>query len=147
MTPIILELNRTFENESTTFGTLAKVRKGIYKDPICNIIENKWDNNKQDISCIPPGIYTIYKGLTNTTTIDGKSFFIEGIVNRTLIVFHIGNTHLDTKGCPMPVSSFGRLTVKGVSILGGYSSKTAFSNLMVVLSEVEEATLIVTGPN
>ena len=146
MTPVILELNRTAENEDTTFGTLSKIRKGIYKDPICNIIENNWENNKQDISCIPPGAYTIIRGLTGRTTIDGSTFKVQGVVNRTNIVFHIGNTHLDTLGCLLPVSEFGRLTPKQVSIMGGYNSKKAFSNFMLALSGVDEATLIVKGP-
>ncbi len=145
MTSIILELNRTFENEDTTFGTLAKIRKGIYKDPICNIIENNWENNKQDVSCIPPGTYTIIRGPTGRTTINGTTFRVQGVPNRTKIVFHIGNTHLDTLGCPLTISEFGRLTVKGSSILGGHESKQAFRIFMIALSEVNEATLIVTG--
>lgn len=147
MSSAVLELNRICENEDTTFGTLVKIRKGIFKDPICNIIENKWENNKQDISCIPPGSYTIYRGPTGRTTIDGSTFRVAGVHHRTNIVFHIGNTHLDTLGCPLPVAEFGRLTIKGSSIMGGYYSKKAFGNFMLALSEVEETTLIVTGPN
>lgn len=147
MTPVILELIRISENEDTTFGTLVKIRKGIFKDPICNIIENTWENNKQDISCIPPGSYTILRGPTGRTTIDGSTFRIQGVHHRTDNVFHIGNTHLDTKGCPLPVSSFGRITVDRVSIMGGHESKKAFGNFMLALSEVDEATLIVIGPN
>lgn len=145
MTPVILELIRTAENEDTTFGTLVKIRKGIFKDPICNIIENNWENNKQDISCMPPGKYTILRGPTSRTTIDGTTFRVQGVHHRTDIVFHIGNTHLDTEGCPLPVSEFGRLIHQGSSIMGGYNSKKAFSNFMLALSEVDQATLIVIG--
>lgn len=147
MSSVILELNRTSQNENSMFGVLSKVRKGRSKDPVCNTLENKWENNKQDISCIPPGIYEMVKTRTGRTTIDGNTFKIMGVPQRTDILFHIGNTHLDTLGCILTISEFGRLTIGGVSLLGGYESKKAFGNFMAVMSLVEVATILITRDN
>jgi hypothetical protein len=139
----ILELNRVGENDNTTFGVLSKITYGNKILPICNILENSWQDNKADISCIPKGVYSLQRGPTTKATINGETFQITGVPRRTSIKFHIGNTHLDTLGCPLTVSSFGRLTIEGSSILGGYKSRVAFSTFMEVMGEDEEATLIV----
>lgn len=139
----ILELNRVGENGDTTFGVLSQITWGNQVMPICNIIENGWQNNKADVSCIPKGSYTIVRCKTTKTTINGETFMVMGVPRRTEIKFHIGNTHYDTLGCPLTVSSFGRLNVRGSSTLGGHHSRDAFTTFMLILSEVEEATLIV----
>lgn len=139
----ILELNRVGENADTTFGVLSVVGWGDQIMPICNIIENSWQNNKADVSCIPKGVYMIVKCTTSKTTINGETFKVMGVPRRTQIKFHIGNTHYDTEGCPLTVSSWGRLIIKGISTLGGHSSRRAFGAFMDMMIGLDEATLIV----
>lgn len=144
---IILELNRVGENDLTTYGVLSKVTWGGRILPICNIIENNWENNKANVSCIPSGIYTLERGKTSRTVLeDRETFSFVGVRHRTQIKFHIGNTHFDTEGCLLPVSSFGWIDVKGVSVLGGLSSRAAFTKFMEALEGLEEATLIILPP-
>ena len=139
----ILELNRVGENTDTTFGVLSVIGWGDQIMPICNIIENSWQNNKADVSCIPKGVYTIIRCQTAKTTINGETFKVIGVPRRTNIKFHIGNTYLDTEGCPLTISKFGRLVIKGTSILGGHSSRDAFQQFMYGMVGIDEATLIV----
>lgn len=141
---VILELNRVGENDLTTYGVLSKVTWGGRILPICNIIENNWDNNKANVSCIPAGVYTLSRAKTSRTVLsDRETFEFAGVRHRTQIKFHIGNTHFDTEGCLLPVSSFGWLDVKGVSVLGGLSSRAAFTAFMEILKGLDEATLII----
>ncbi len=86
---MILKLNRSGENKTTTFGTLSRVVYGNLIHPICNMIENSWENNKQDVSCIPKGTYGIVRSQTTKTTVDGYAFFIQGVPHRTNILMHI----------------------------------------------------------
>lgn len=137
----ILELNRIGENEDTTFSVLSYITRGNNVMPICNILENGWKENKANISCIPKGSYPLQRGTTNKPTTNGETFQVMGVARRTLIKFHIGNTHYDTLGCMLTISEFGWLTVKGASILGGYESRKAFARFMDVMAREEEAVL------
>lgn len=139
----ILKLKRVGENRETSFGVLSVITYGYIVSPICNIIENAWEGNKADVSCIPKGVYRLYRRPTTKASINGESFGIEGVHRRSNILFHIGNTHQDTLGCPLTVSEFGRLIVEGVDTLGGFNSRKAFSVFMDVMGTDEEATLIV----
>ena len=139
----ILELARVGGNHDTSFGVLSLLTFGDKILPICNIIENSWQDNKADVSCIPKGVYPLKRGTTRKTTINGETFQVMGVARRTDIKFHIGNTHYDTQGCPLTISTFGRLNVRGNSVLGGFSSRIAFIAFMLAMDGVDEATLIV----
>ena len=140
----ILKLTRIGENSDSTFGVLSSITYGSIVSPICSIIENSWQDNKQDISCIPKGIYPLIKRTTTRTVLDDKiTYGVMGVPRRTGILFHIGNTHYDTKGCPLTVSTFAKLLARGTSISGGLGSKIAFEGFRKVMEDVEEATLVV----
>lgn len=75
----------------------------------CYTLENTWADNKPGVSCIPPGkhklrvreeggFYSQY-----TERFDWHKGMVEvEVKGRTFILFHIGNTHEDTKGCILP---------------------------------------------
>lgn len=62
----------------------------------CYSLEKPWKNNEPCISCIPEGVY-------NTKKHSGEKYknvpLIENVKDRSYILFHIGNSASDTKGC------------------------------------------------
>ena len=85
-------INRFFENENTTLGCMQIT--GINK--MLFTCENAWKNNERNISCIPVGEYKVEKHLSPT---HNKCFKVLDVKNRDHILFHKGNTHINTQGC------------------------------------------------
>jgi hypothetical protein len=61
------------------------------------IFEEEDQNNKSNISCIPPGIYICKRRFYNKGGYD--TWEVTGVPGRSLILFHIGNTEEDLAGC------------------------------------------------
>lgn len=86
-----LTLIRIAYTKDGTFGTLLD--EGI---PFALTIEREWEDNKEDISCIPTGEYLCRRVQSPKF---GDTFEITDVENRTHILFHWGNTEDDTEGC------------------------------------------------
>jgi Family of unknown function (DUF5675) len=95
-----------------TFGVLLRQQEafGNGKEeelPVCVTLENPWHNNMPNISCIPVGLYLCRR-------IDsphfGDSFEVADVPDRTHIIFHKGNTEIDTKGCVLLGRAYGHLS-------------------------------------
>ena len=57
-------------------------------------------DNQRNISCIPRGEYKVRLRLPReSATRDYLHLLVEDVENRSYILFHIGNTPKDTKGC------------------------------------------------
>lgn len=103
---------------------------------ICLTLERPWEDNKQDISCIPENIYLCKKIKSPNF---GTTFQIMDVYNRTLILFHIGNTIKDSKGCILLGSEFGRLKDKKAVL----ASRKAFKKFMNTLDSIDEFALVI----
>ena len=78
---------------------------------VCSLLEDKIRPEKlKSKTCIPDGVYTL--GLNKDAGMNVKyqknnaknhkgMIEIQGIPTFSLVFFHIGNTHLDTQGCPL----------------------------------------------
>lgn len=70
----------------------------------CLTLERPWQNNEKDVSCIPLGIYNCRR-VKNRTTHGGMeipvTYEVE-VLGRTGILFHVGNSLKDTRGCILP---------------------------------------------
>src|SRR5690625_1184811 len=95
----IILIERFNYSHNGTFGVLT------YKDFKCYTVEQPWNNNKPNESCIPDGEY-ITRWHTFPTF--GKSLAIEGGsvaiypdigVERSAILFHVGNWPRNFSGC------------------------------------------------
>jgi len=84
-------LKRKYRQNEATLGTILDEEQ----KEICKTLENPWFDNKEKISCIPEGIYTIKKDNSGKF----KYWKIVGIANRSDIELHNGNKQKDTKGC------------------------------------------------
>ena len=108
---MLLTLKRVAENEDGTFGVL--IHNNI---PFCLTLEPEWQNNKQNISCIPPKHYTCQK--VNSPKF-GSTFEIKRVPNRTHVLFHKGNVETDTLGCVILGEQFESLNGKCAILRSG----------------------------
>jgi len=67
---------------------------------LCDTLENPYLDNQRNISCIPEGEYTVRLRLARESgSKDYLHLLVKDVPNRDLILFHIGNTAKDTRGC------------------------------------------------
>jgi hypothetical protein len=84
-------LKRIAYTEYGVFGVL--VHNGI---PFTLTVERPWLDNKQDVSCIPEGLYTCVRHHSERHP---DTFRVQNVPGRTGILFHTGN-HMDhSAGC------------------------------------------------
>ena len=90
----LLLIRDTFSKEST-IGELF-----INGERICDTLENPWQDNQRNISCIPEGVYPVRLRLPReSATRDYMHLLVKDVKDRDYILFHIGNTAKDTRGC------------------------------------------------
>lgn len=95
-----LRLDRFYRWSDCTLGVVVDKNNEI----VCYSLERPWIDNKPNISCIPPGTYTveINKG-------DKKGFRLNNVPGRKDILIHVGNTIKDSQGCLLWGASAGKL--------------------------------------
>jgi hypothetical protein len=90
----LLLIRDTFSKEST-LGELF-----INGERICDTLENPWQDNQRNISCIPEGEYPLRLRLAReSASRDYLHLLVQDVPNRDWILFHRGNTAKDTSGC------------------------------------------------
>jgi len=99
----LVTLTRSFKTNGVTMGMLTV--EGQDHDPIFTL-ENPWQDNRPYISCIPEDSYAC-KPYNGTKYKD--VYLVEGVPNRTGILFHSGNVETDTNGCILLGLSAGKL--------------------------------------
>ena len=86
-------------------GTFGVVLDGHHGEPFCVSCELPYRNNEPFISCIPSGVY---EGVRVQSPKFGNTFEIKGnLEGRTHILFHKGNSILDSKGCVLLAEGWG----------------------------------------
>ena len=90
----LLLIRNTFSKKST-IGELF-----LNGERICDTLENSWQDNQRNISCIPEGVYPVRLRLPRESgTRDYLHLLVQEVPNRDWILFHRGNTAKDTSGC------------------------------------------------
>ena len=90
----LLLIRDTFSKKST-IGELF-----LNGERICDTLENPWQDNQRNISCIPEGIYPVRLRLPReSASRDYLHLLVQEVPNRDWILFHRGNTAKDTSGC------------------------------------------------
>jgi hypothetical protein len=98
---IALTLKRFSTDNDGTYGVILAGTK-----PILLTLEESWKGNRQNESCIPSGLYTCKRVISPNF---GETFEITGVVDRDDILFHPGNTEINTLGCILTGSEWGTL--------------------------------------
>jgi hypothetical protein len=90
----LLLIRDTF-SEKSTIGELF-----LNGERMCDTLENPWQDNQRNISCIPEGVYPVRLRLPReSATRDYLHLLVEDVENRSYILFHRGNSAKDTSGC------------------------------------------------
>lgn len=87
-------LIRHDDDGKQTLGNLLVTNGTI--DSVFATLEPSWQHNKQRLSCIPWGRYTIRK---RTSPKFGQHFHVQDVHGRDWILMHKGNFRDDTTGC------------------------------------------------
>jgi hypothetical protein len=90
----LLILRDTF-TEVSTIGNLY-----LDGEWLCDTLENPYLNNQRSISCIPEGQYKVrLRTARESATKEYLHLLVQDVPDRSLILFHSGNTAKDTRGC------------------------------------------------
>ena len=90
----LLIIRETF-TEVSTIGKLF-----LDGEFLCDTLENPYLDNQRNISCIPEGEYPVRIRLPReSATRDYMHLLVKDVPNRDYILFHIGNSAKDTRGC------------------------------------------------
>lgn len=114
----ILTLKRITSNFECVTGVLI-----LEQEPIAVTLERPWIGNAPNVSCIPAGFYLCepYSSKRYKNT-----FQIQSVPARSHILFHVGNTTVDSTGCILVGTNFGRLN----SRMAVLNSRIAFNKFM-----------------
>lgn len=96
-----ITLTRLTNRDDCTIGVLASTEKLL-----CFTMENPWRGNQKDISCIPDGHYWCKP---HEGTKFKETWIVMDVPGRSGIVFHVGNTESDTRGCILPGTTVGSI--------------------------------------
>ena len=130
----IFILKRIAETDDGTFGVLLD--RNV---PFAVTLENRWYDNKTNLSCIPTGTY--YCSRVNSPRF-GHTWEIQEVPNRTHILFHWGNRDNDTNGCVLVAEEFGTLYGEN-AILSSNSKHRGFQELIDKTKDINDFQLII----
>lgn len=85
------EIKRIGPTDSATYGVIYDEGRAF-----AFTLEDPWQNNESNVSCIPPGTYVCKRVVTPK---HGECFEVTNVPGRSAILFHAGNTTADTEGC------------------------------------------------
>lgn len=92
-----IEINRQWQDNNQTLG-LCTVYNEDNKPVFSSIsLERGWQDNKKNISCIPPGEYTVV--LEWSPRFNTMLWEIKGVPNRSECKFHAANYWFQLNGC------------------------------------------------
>ena len=90
----LLIIRETF-SEVSTIGKLF-----LDGEFLCDTLENPYLNNQRNISCIPEGQYKVrLRTARESATKEYLHLLVQDVPDRSLVLFHTGNTAKDTRGC------------------------------------------------
>lgn len=122
-----LTLRRFANTPMGAFGSIA-----IPDGPTLYTCEDQWRNNVVGDSCIPAGVYKCKARPYYAKGYDAIE--VTNVPGRSHILFHIGNTNVDTRGCILVGSALGY--VKGQWAVT--DSTNAFKNILMPWFDGEE---------
>ena len=134
-----LLLSRLVDDGSQTVGYMTMF-EDIFKplEKFCTI-EQQWEDNKRNISCIPAGKYICIVRYSDKYK---RHLIVKDVYGRKLILLHWGNYNHNTKGCILIGTNFADINGDGETDIT--ASKKAFSRLMSHIKDGEQIELTIT---
>ncbi len=128
-------LIRSSDDGKQTLGNLlvTKIVAGGVFATVYNhfaTLEPSWQHNKQNLSCIPWGRYTLRKRESER---HGKHFHVLDVQGREWVLIHKGNYRSKTTGCILV--GFSHADINGDGALDVTRSKDALDVLLALLPD------------
>ena len=123
-----VKIRRFILEPNQTIGQLY-----INEEEFCFTLERPWMDNKPFISCIPLGKY-ICKRVNSRA--HGNTFEVTNVNGRTHILFHVGNTWVDSVGCILLGDDIGHIDGY-TAVLNSQRTFNAFKGETEELNEFE----------
>jgi hypothetical protein len=101
---------RTFDHEKQSIGQMLIIENNRVLNTFCTLEKPDLDN-KQNVSCIPDGVYMVRKRKSPRF---GWCFIVEKVPNRSYILIHRGNYYSDIRGCILAGTSFRDINKDGI---------------------------------
>ena len=124
-------IRRIAFTEHGTFGVI--IDNGI---PFALTLERPWMDNKQNVSCIPAGVYACNRFSSETHP---STFQVMNVPERTAILFHTGNLMKHSAGCILIGETFE--PYKGQPAV--MSSSKGFKEFMERLTDQQDFQLLI----
>jgi hypothetical protein len=131
---MVLKLTRAY----LPTGTFGKLELSP-EDWACYTVERPWKNNSPNISCIPEGVYRIFRSEYHRGGY--PCFEVEGVAYRSLIKIHKANWPTDVEGCIGVGREITALKKSGDIAFAVSGSAITFSDFMGRMSGIDEAEL------
>lgn len=128
-----IEIVRIREDDHATYGVM--LLGGL---PYYSTLENRWLDNQVGRSCIPSGTYN---ALRHVSPKFGDTLHLQDVPGRSEIIFHIGNSDENTRGCILVGSQFGYLW--GRKKHGILRSKVAMDDFRRRLGKAKKAVVVI----
>lgn len=129
-----IDLLRVGQSIRGTFGVL---RYG--QVPFALTLERPWEDNEQNVSCIPAGRYVCRRVRSMKF---GNTYEICDVPDRTHVLFHQGNYIADTQGCVLVGEEFSGTWDRPFIA----SSQRGFLEFMKLLQDMPEFDLVISDP-
>ena len=126
-----LRLVRITEYNGATLGVLT-----IDDSPEMVTLEDPWNLNERNVSCIPEGRYNV---TPHNSPKFGKTYLVEDVPERSHILVHAGNTSKDTHGCILVGLQFGELNNQPAVL----ASRSAFIKFLELMADQEGELVII----
>lgn len=121
-------LIRHDDDGKQTLGNLLVTNGSI--DSVFATLEPSWQHNKQRLSCIPWGRYTIRKRWSEKF---GWHFHVQDVQGREWILMHFGNFRDDSTGCIL--IGYNHADINGDGALDVTQSRRAMESLLKILPD------------
>ena len=129
-----VDLLRVGQSNRGTFGVLR-----VGQVPFALTLERPWEDNAQNVSCIPAGRYRCRKVRSARF---GDTYEVCDVPNRTHVLFHKGNFIYDTQGCILIGEEYSGTWDRPFIA----SSERGFLEFMKMLQGMPEFELVITDP-
>jgi hypothetical protein len=104
-------------------GSFGQFYSNLFDRDIYSL-ELPWRDNQRLISCIPPGVYPMTRGISSRL---GLIYSVHDVPNRTSIEMHSGDFIWNTHGCIL--CAFSQADINSDGWLDNYKSKPAMKFL------------------
>lgn len=123
----MLALYRTKHTQRETLGIVCF--NGL---PLFFTLEPPWNNNQENVSCIPTGVYRVAPVLHDDF---GHTLLVQNVLRRTGIYFHCGNLAKETNGCILVGDNYEPYNERIQEIVM-YNSRKTFDRYMPSLCQL-----------